>query len=84
MNEIHIEGSGWRTPRLGFSFDLAVGVLPGGRYRRTVPEGDPPALHERIGPAMEDLKALAPWDSSRPLVEFYRRHTVIELWVPIS
>jgi hypothetical protein len=59
-------------------------VLAGGRYRRTVLEGDPPELHGRIGPAMEELKALGPWDSSRPLVEFYRRHTVIELWVPIS
>jgi len=33
---------------------------------------------------MEELKALGPWSSSRPLIEFYRRHTVIELWVPVS
>lgn len=66
------------------SFSLTVGVLPGGRYRRTVLEGEPPGLHGRIGPAMEELKALGPWDSSRPLVEFYRRHTAIELWVPVS
>jgi len=66
------------------SFDLAVGVLPGGRYRRTVLEGEPPGLYGQIGPAVEELKALGPWDSSRPLVEFYRRHTAIELWVPIS
>ncbi|MFD9700764.1 hypothetical protein [Lentzea sp. NPDC059081] len=73
------------TPRKpGDSFSLTVGVLPGGWYRRTVLEGDPPALYGRIGPAMEELKASAPWDSSRPLVEFYRRHTVIELWVPVS
>jgi len=38
----------------------------------------------RLGPAMEELKALGPWSSSRPLIEFYRRHTVIELWVPVS
>jgi len=73
------------TPRKpGDAFDLNVGVLPGGRYRRTVLEGEPPALYGRIGPAMEELKALGPWDSSRPLIEFYRRHTVIELWVPVS
>ena len=68
----------------GDSFDLAVGVLPGGRYRRAVLEGEPPGLYGRIGAAMEELKALEPWDSSRPLVEFYRRHTTIELWVPVS
>jgi hypothetical protein len=73
------------TPRKpADSFDLTVGVLPGGRYRRTVLEGQPPSLYGRIGPAMEELKASGPWDSSRPLVEFYRRHTVIELWVPVS
>jgi hypothetical protein len=68
----------------GDSFSLSVGVLPGGRYRRVVLEGEPPELYGRIGPAMEELKALGPWDSSRPLIEFYRRHTVVELWVPIS
>ncbi|MFD4675754.1 GyrI-like domain-containing protein [Lentzea sp. NPDC058450] len=68
----------------GDSFGLAVGVLAGGRYRRVVLEGDPPALYGRIGPAMESLKTLGPWDSERPLVEFYRRHTVVELWVPVS
>ena len=73
------------TPRKpGDSFDLAVGVLSGGRYRRTVLEGEPPELYGRIGPAVEELKALGPWDSSRPLVEYYRRRTVVELWVPIT
>jgi hypothetical protein len=73
------------TPRkAGDAFELAVGVLPGGRYRRTVLEGEPPELYGRIGAAMEELKALGPWDSSRPLVEFYRRHTVVELWVPVT
>ena len=68
----------------GDSFSLSIGVLPGGRYRRVVLEAEPPELYGLIGPAMEELKALGPWDSSRPLVEFYRRRTVVELWVPIS
>jgi hypothetical protein len=73
------------TPRKpGDSYDLNIGVLPGGRYRRTVLKGEPPELYGRIGPAVEELKALGPRDSSRPLVEFYRRHTVIELWVPVT
>ncbi len=73
------------TPvRPGDVVDLAVGVLPGGRYRRVRLRGEPPELHGRIGPAMEELKAVGPCDSSRPLVEYYRRHTVVELWVPVS
>lgn len=43
------------TPRKpGDSFNLTVGVLPGGRYRRTVLEGDPPELYGRVGPALHD------------------------------
>jgi hypothetical protein len=63
---------------------LSVGELPGGWYLRARLAGDPPALYERIGPAMEALKASAePVDTSRPLVEYYRRHREIELWVPV-
>lgn len=68
----------------GDSFDLAVGVLPGGRYRRVELRGEPPALYGQIGPAMEALKAAGPWDSARPLIEYYRRRDVVELWVPVS
>lgn len=68
----------------GDAFDLTVGVLPGGRYRRVRIKGEPPELYGRIGPAMKELKALGPWDSGRPLVEFYRSRTEIELWVPVS
>ena len=46
--------------------------------------GDPPGLYERIGPAMQPLVALAaPADPHCPLVEYYRRHDEIELWVPV-
>ena len=73
------------TPvRPGDAFGLAVGVLPGGRYRRVRLRGEPPALYARVGPAMEELKAVGPWDSGRPLVEYYRRRDEIELWVPVS
>ena len=37
-----------------------------------------------FGPAMQALTALAaPVDPDRPLVEYYRRHDEIELWVPV-
>ena len=63
---------------------LDTSDLPGGWYLRARITGDPPGLYERIGPAMQALTALAaPVDPDRPLVEYYRRHEEIELWVPI-
>ena len=63
---------------------LDTAELPGGWYLRALITGEPPGLYERIGPAMRALSALAaPVDSDRPLVEYYRRHDEIELWVPV-
>ncbi|MGH3191704.1 MAG: hypothetical protein ACRDPY_29750 [Streptosporangiaceae bacterium] len=63
---------------------LDTAELPGGWYLRARIAGDPPGLYERIGPAMQALVSLAaPADPDRPLVEYYRRHDEIELWVPI-
>jgi hypothetical protein len=63
---------------------LETGTLPGGWYLRALIAGDPPALYARIGPAMQALTRLAlPADPGRPLVEYYRRHDEIELWVPV-
>jgi len=65
-------------------FGLDTAILPGGWYLRARITGEPPALYERIGPAMQTLEALAaPADPGRPLVEYYRRHDEIELWVPV-
>lgn len=64
---------------------LQTGTLPGGWYLRALIMGDPPALYARIGPAMQALAAVAaPADRGRPLVEYYRRHDQIELWVPVA
>ena len=63
---------------------LDTAILPGGWYLRARITGEPPALYERIGPAMQALEALAvPTDPGRPLIEYYRRHDEIELWVPV-
>lgn len=63
---------------------LHTAELPGGWYLRARIIGDPPGVYERIGPAMQALTALAaPADSCRPLIEYYRRHDEIELWVPV-
>lgn len=65
-------------------FGLDTAQLPGGWYLRARITGDPPGLHERIGPAMQALATLAaPADPDRPLVEYYRRHDEIELRVPV-
>ena len=63
---------------------LDTATLPGGWYLRARITGEPPGLYERIGPAMQALRALAvPADPARPLIEYYRRHDEIELWVPV-
>jgi hypothetical protein len=64
---------------------LDTATLPGGWYLRARITGEPPGLYERIDPAMQALEALAvPADPGCPLIEYYRRHDEIELWVPHS
>jgi hypothetical protein len=66
------------------SLGLAVATLPGGWYLQARISGNPPRLYDRIGPAMQALEKLAsPADPARPRIEYYRRHDVIELWVPV-
>jgi hypothetical protein len=64
---------------------LETGTLPGGTYLRGRLSGDAPAIYEHIGPGMQELAAIAggDLDPTRPLVEFYRRHNRIDLWVPV-
>jgi hypothetical protein len=64
---------------------LATGTLPGGEYLRGRLTGPAPAIYEQIGPGMQELAALAggDLDPTRPLVEFYRRHNKVDLWVPV-
>jgi hypothetical protein len=63
---------------------LDTAILPGGWYLQARIAGEPPGLYQRIGPAVDALEALAsPGDPARPVVEYYRRHDVVELWVPV-
>lgn len=68
------------------AYGLERGVLPGGCYLRGRLQGEPPELYECIGPGVDELQLLAGRlvDRERPVVEFYRRHDQVELWVPIS
>jgi hypothetical protein len=62
---------------------LEEGVIPGGRYVRERLEGEPPAVYRLIQPAMERLAARPDRDPTRPDIEFYRRHDVIDVLVPV-
>jgi hypothetical protein len=62
---------------------LQVGTLPGGWYLRGRLVGDPPEVYDRIAEGMAELAATMPTDPTRPLVEFYRRHDQVDLWLPI-
>jgi hypothetical protein len=67
------------------TLDLETGTLPGGEHLRGRLSGPAPAIYEDIGPGMQELIAMAggDLDKARPLVEFYRRHNKIDLWVPV-
>jgi hypothetical protein len=64
---------------------VETGVVPGGAYLRGRLSGAAPGIYDHIGPGMQELTAIAgdDLDSTRPLVEYYRRHDKVELWVPV-
>ena len=66
------------------NFGLTVGTLRGGWYLRGRMTGEPSDIYAVIGDAMSDLRARADGDPTRPLVEYYRRHNQVELWVPVA
>jgi hypothetical protein len=63
---------------------LETGMLPGGRYAQVRLQGDPPAVYELIAPTFKRLAARPDRDPSRPEIEFYRRHDVIDLLLPVK
>ena len=63
---------------------LERGELPGGAFLCGRLKGAPPSVYDLIGPAVGELEASVQPDRSRPVVEFYRRHDEIELWLPVS
>jgi hypothetical protein len=65
------------------SFGLETATLAGGTYLRGRLVGEPSVIYAFIGPGMHELQAMGNLDTDRPLVEFYRRHDQVELWVPI-
>ncbi len=59
------------------------GTLPGGRYARIRLHGEPPEVYEQIGPTAEQLALRSDADPTRPTLEYYRRHDLIDVLVPV-
>jgi hypothetical protein len=62
---------------------LESGTLPGGRYLRARPRGEPPGVYERIGPTFDELVRERKPDETRPSLGHYRRRDEIDLLLPI-
>ncbi len=62
---------------------LERSTLPGGTYVRGCLSGEPAWVYSRIGVAVQELESQVITDQARPVVEFYRRHDQVELWVPV-
>jgi hypothetical protein len=65
------------------AFKAECGTLPGGRYACVRLQGNPPAVYEQIGPTAQRLAKRSDADHTRPTLEYYRRHDVIDVLVPI-
>ena len=63
---------------------LELGELRGGRYARVRLKGEPPDLYQLISPTFDRLAERPDRDSTRPGIEFYRSHDVIDLLLPIE
>lgn len=63
---------------------LATGDIPGGRYLRIRLRGEPPALYEGIAPAVGRLEAARPRDTTRPIIEHYRRQGEVDVLMPLA
>jgi hypothetical protein len=65
------------------AFGAERGTLPGGRYARVRLHGKPPQVYEQIGPTARRLAQRRDVDRTRPTLEYYRRHDVIDVLVPV-
>lgn len=74
----------WQEGDDAEALGLEDGSLSGGRYARERLEGQPPALYALIRPTFERLAERPDRDPSRPSIEFYRRHDLIDLLLPVA
>ena len=74
----------WREGDDAKALGLEDGALPGGGYARERLQGEPPAVYALIKPTFVRLARRPDRDPSRPEIEFYRRHDLIDLLLPVS
>src|SRR5262249_13873990 len=65
------------------TFGAERGTLPGGRFACVRLHGEPPAGYEEIGPTPARPAKRPDADHTRPTLEYYRRHNVIDVLVPV-
>ena len=65
---------------MGFDSD----TLPGGTYSRVRLRGEPPDVYAYILPTVEGMEQQPGFDTSRPTIEFYRSHDIIDILVPVN
>ncbi len=66
------------------SLGLRTGTIEGGLYAYDRLRGDYEALIALIAPTFDAMAARHSVDSSRPSIEFYRRHDEFVLYLPIT
>ncbi|MDT4987322.1 MAG: hypothetical protein QOI74_1416 [Micromonosporaceae bacterium] len=62
---------------------LDSGVIPGGRYLCATVRAPQPAAYALITPTFHELRDNSERDSTRPSIEYYRRHDRIDLLMPV-
>lgn len=62
---------------------LPVATIPGGSYLRLRMRGEPPDLYDRLPQAFDTLHATGRHDPSRPSIELYRSHGLIDALLPV-
>ena len=65
------------------AFGAERGTLPGGRYACVRLHGEPPEVYDQIGPTAQRLAQRSDADRTRPTLEYYWRHDVIDVLVPV-
>jgi hypothetical protein len=65
------------------AFGAERGTLPDGRYACVRLHGNPPEVHEHMGLTAQRLAQRPDYDRTRPTLEYYRRHDVIDVLVPV-
>ena len=62
---------------------LEWGVIPGGPYLCATIRGPQPAAYALLTPTHEELRRRSERDTTRPSIEYYRRHDRIDLLMPM-